>query len=481
MSTIKVNYDALQKTASDLTDESRRIFKLALEMERIMTKIPMKCTSQSLAKLKMARQCIGVTTASAKLMRFGVMLEEIGNLYKDADHRILIGGDTLSYAKHLIENAQGELSEDDLRRLRKAMEEIDDVSIHGGMTKEELDKIKLYNEMFEKAYPQEAERINNLAGGDNNNHYSENEILAKYLLYKNSLTSDKYNDDDIKNIFSYADEFPASFYARCCEALESDKKMGTANSVDVVNENLHKGNGRNHTQGNAHIYNFESHKNSDGSADVSFTISNKSKTYTEVTVYNANGEPIERIYMKGQRDSSSIPEVVIGTGQGIKDMFTGKFGHVDGDFDNAKQDFNIKIPAGGYIQITDDPDAMNYSTYVEQKSTDDMATNAGIIADSFVFESDNATVGVGFDVAKSAISRGASDEVKGELSSPVDYVVDGIYSGIESFVSSGAGNPASIGFAGINATLKINSIAEEYLVDVQQNRCKGNQSFFIYN
>lgn len=42
MSTIKVNYDALQKTAADLTGESRRIFKLALEMERIMTKIPMK-------------------------------------------------------------------------------------------------------------------------------------------------------------------------------------------------------------------------------------------------------------------------------------------------------------------------------------------------------------------------------------------------------------------------------------------------------
>ena len=56
MATIKANYDAMQQTSNELSDESKRIFRLALDIERIMTKIPMKCTSQSLAKLKMARQ-----------------------------------------------------------------------------------------------------------------------------------------------------------------------------------------------------------------------------------------------------------------------------------------------------------------------------------------------------------------------------------------------------------------------------------------
>lgn len=72
----------------------------------------------------MARQCVGVTAASAKLMKFAATLEQIENIYKDADHRILIGGDILSYAKYLAENASEKLSDDDLRRMRKIMEDI---------------------------------------------------------------------------------------------------------------------------------------------------------------------------------------------------------------------------------------------------------------------------------------------------------------------------------------------------------------------
>ncbi len=182
MSTIKVNYDALQKTAADLTDESRRIFKLALEMERIMTKIPMKCTSQSLAKLKMARQCVGVTAASAKLMKFAAALEQIGNIYKDADHRILIGGDILSYAKYLAENAQDEFSEDDIRRAEKTLDELDDVVINKDITEEDREKIRAFNELYEKLHPDEAEKLRNFFDGapdDIKDHID----CIKYIAY----------------------------------------------------------------------------------------------------------------------------------------------------------------------------------------------------------------------------------------------------------------------------------------------------------
>lgn len=160
MSTIKVNYDALQKTAVDLGSESKKVFKLALEIERVMTKIPMKCTSQSLAKLKMARQCVGVTAVSVKLANFATILEQIGNVYKDADYRISVGGDDpYSYAKYLLENSNGELSEDDIRRLKDSMNDFSDVTINKDITDEDRQKIRTFNDLYEKLNPEEAEKF----------------------------------------------------------------------------------------------------------------------------------------------------------------------------------------------------------------------------------------------------------------------------------------------------------------------------------
>lgn len=476
MATIKANYDAMQQTSNELSNESKRIFRLALDIERIMTKIPMKCTSQSLAKLKMARQCIGLTTVSAKLMKFAVNLEEIKNSYKDADHRVLVSGSDSDYAKYLNDNAQGELSKDDVRRIKKAMDELDETKIHSGMTDDEMEKIKLYNSMFEKAYPKEAERINKLAESYKGNHFNERKDLVKYFLYKNSFNSDKFDDEQIKNIFSHANEVPSSLFTRFCEAIDNDKSYGKVKSIDAMKNDYTF-----FRQGNACIYNFDSHKNSDGSTNISFTMSNNQKTYTEVTVYNANGEIQERVYMNGQRDASSIPEVFSDAGKGIKDIVTGKFARYDGDFSNAKKDFDFKVPKGGYIQITDDPDAMNYSTYAKQKFKDIAATGSGMYVDSFNIKSDNAVVEVGFDVVKGMTSTGIKDTINGTSTPIGDYAKDGTWTVTEAILTAGKGNPAAIGFEGINTTLKVNTLAEKYVVDVQQEKCKGNNSLYIYN
>lgn len=182
MATIKANYDAIQQTSNELSDESKRIFRLALDIERIITKIPMKCTSQSLAKLKMARQCIGVTAVSAKLMKFAVTLEQIKNSYKDADHRVLVGGDIHEYAKYLTDNANGELSEDDVRRIKNTLNELDDVTINKDITEEDREKIRAYNELYEKLYPDDAKKINsffNDAPDDIKDHID----CIKYIAY----------------------------------------------------------------------------------------------------------------------------------------------------------------------------------------------------------------------------------------------------------------------------------------------------------
>lgn len=478
MATIKVNYDALQHTATDLSDESKRIFKLALEIERTMTKIPMKTTSQSLAKLKMARQCIGLTSASAKLMKFAVNLGEIGNVYKDADHRILVGGDDLEYAKYLNNNANGELSEDDVRRIKKTLNELCKDSFNDTLTNDEIEKIKLYNSLYEKAYPEEAERINKLSEGYTDNYYKENEDLLKYFLYSGSLSSDKYDDNVIKSMLDYSKDMSPVLFAKLIGTINGNDDC-SYNSSNAISEKFGSDE-RYLPQGNACIYNFKNHKNSDGSTNVSFTITNSHKTYTEITVYNKDGQPIERVYMEGQRDPSSIPEVFSGVGAGFKDLFTGKFAHVDGDFSNAKQDYSFKVPAGGYIQITDDPNDMNYNSYISRKTTDEMANTSSLLYDTVGFESDNEVVNVGFDLVKGAASTGTKDSIKGTSTPVSDYAKDGAWTITEAIVTAGEGNPSGIGLKGIDYILKFNSKGDEYLCGVQQEKCEGNGSLFIY-
>lgn len=480
MATIKANYDAMQQTSNDLSDESKRIFRLALDIERIMSKIPMKCTSQSLAKLKMARQCIGITAVSAKLMKFAVTLEQIKNSYKDADHRVLVGGDIEAYAKYLADNANGELSEDDVRRIKKAMDELDETKIHSGMTDDEKEKIKLYNSMFEKAYPKEAERINRLAEEYKNNHFSENEDLAKYFLYKDSFSSDRYDDANIKTIFSYSNNISSGMYIKYMEGLSAQQYIGTADSVDTMSDLLSVGNRKHFSQGSTAIYDVESHRNDDGSVDFTFSLANSTKRYTEITVYNANGEAVARGYMRGQKDPSSIPEVFNEALNMNKDLFEFKMFSVDSNSFNSKERFKTTIPAGGYIQITDDPNDMNYNSYSQIKYAGNTATDIGLAADTVKFNTSNPIINAGLDIGKGAASRAVGDKIQNSSSSVGDYAGDAAWSITEAIVTAGEANPAAAGMNIINGLLKINTAGEEFLVDYQQNKSKGNKSLFIY-
>ena len=219
MATIKVNYDALQHTATDLSDESKRIFKLALEIERTMTKIPMKTTSQSLAKLKMARQCIGLTSASAKLMKFAVNLGEIGNVYKDADHRILVGGDDLEYAKYLNNNANGELSEDDVRRIKKFFKDI------GETVNDKVTDIKEYvihywniyseTDFSKMSYDDLKSYFNDFSKRINENGLSNDDYIRLKALY-NYLSKGSFGDKELYfDVFAMINSDEANHINEC--------------------------------------------------------------------------------------------------------------------------------------------------------------------------------------------------------------------------------------------------------------------------
>lgn len=71
--------------------------------------------------------------------------------------------------------------------------------------------------------------------------------------------------------------------------------MGSVASINEVHS------GEYYHQRTTHMYNFNSKQNEDGSKDVSFSLSNDTKRYTEITVYNSDGTIQSREYLEGQK------------------------------------------------------------------------------------------------------------------------------------------------------------------------------------
>ncbi len=335
--------------------------------------------------------------------------------------------------------------------------------------------------MFEKAYPQKAEKINKFAEGYNSDNFSGNKELAKYILYKDSITSKKFTDDDYKIISSYADKFSSGMFTRYCEALKDFEELGNAGSVDEFIKSYSVGSKNFYHHGSTAIYDVESHKNSDGSVDFTFSLANKTLRSTEITLYNADGDVIRREYMKGQRDPSSVPEMFKEFWNMCKDVPELKMFSADSNSFNSKERYTMKIPAGGYIQITDDPDDMNYDSYSNFTFANNSATDIGIAADLIKFKTGNSFIDSGLDIGKGAASRVAGDAIQGSSSSFDDYAGDAAWTVTEAIATAGEANPAAAGMAVINGVMKVNTAAEEFLVDYQQNKARGNNSLYIYN
>ncbi len=378
MATIKVNYDALQHTATDLSDESKRIFKLALEIERTMTKIPMKTTSQSLAKLKMARQCIGLTSASAKLMKFAVNLGEIGNVYKDADHRILVGGDDLEYAKYLNNNANGELSEDDVRRIKKFFKDI------GETVNDKVTDIKEYvihywniyseTDFSKMSYDDLKSYFNDFSKRINENGLSNDDYIRLKALY-NYLSKGSFGDKELYfDVFAMINSDEANHINECINSkgYSGDKAewikyfmtKGTSlksaeilyqkwtNKKNIIADMKILSEAPDKTefkQGNFHIGDISVSKNSDGSCDLSLSAKQTSaaKSYGALIVYDAEGH-VKEIKVLDRYHNPTNPI------EACKTIW--KDWHNE---DYSETNVNVTVPKGGYVQITDDPNEIS--------------------------------------------------------------------------------------------------------------------------
>lgn len=383
------------------------------------------------------------------------------------------------YHEILKKIKSGEMSSDDEIRAKSLLNQMSGNHVNENMTESDKERIKMFNELYEALYPDQAARVNAARAEYENQRGSEVLTETKYQIYSEYLDSGDVSDDFIKHQIEAASKFPKRLYRQVCDAQDDGRCLGTAGSVDEMDSNSY------YRQGTTSVYNVQSHRNDDGSVDISFSAANSTKRYTEITVYDSEGNIQSRDYLKGQQDPSSISGVFGEVGKIGKDIVSGKAFKADCDSFNSKDNYSYTIPEGGYIQITEDPNEMNRGAY-KQQTINSMSTKAiDTTLDSVKVDTGNAAVDFGVDIVKSLATKTAKDQLNGTSTSLNDYgeeiVSTATDSTIDAIATAGEGNPAGLGILGIKTILKWNSANEENVRDIQQNKSKGNGSLYIYN
>lgn len=406
-------------------------------------------------------------------------LNHVLEVYNEHDISQMSDEELQEYYQEILKKVKsGGLSIDDEIRAKSLLSQMSGNHVNENMTESDKKRIKMFNELYEALYPEQAARVN--AARDEYENQRGSEVLAetKYQIYSEYLDSGDVSDDFIKHQIEAASKFPKGLYWRVCNAQDDGRRLGTAGSVDEMDSNSY------YRQGTTSIYNVQSHKNDDGSVDISFSAANSTKRYTEITVYDSDGNIKSREYLKGQQDPSSISGVFGEVGKIGKDLVSGKAFKVDCESFNSKDDYSYTIPEGGYIKITEDPNEMNRGAY-KQQIINSMSTEAvDKTLDTVNVKTGNAVTDFGVDIAKSLLAKTAKDQLNGTSSSLNDYgkeiVSKATNSTIDAITNAG-GNPAGLGTLGIKTILDWNSINEENVRDIQQNKSKGNGSLYIYN
>lgn len=385
------------------------------------------------------------------------------------------------YYQEVLERIQsGNFSEEDKAKARALLIHFSNQHISETMTADDKKKIKMFNELYETLHPDERDRIENIRKGYQNDREAAVYEESKYMIYSEGFRKGKkVSDNFVKNQFYFASKFPKSLYYKLCYNQEINKKMGSVASINEVHS------GEYYHQGTTHMYNFNSKQNEDGSKDVSFSLSNDTKRYTEITVYNSDGTIQSREYLEGQKDPSSIIGVFGEFGKAFKDIGSRKAFRVDADFFNSKQDYSYHIPEGGYIKITEDPSEMNQGSYYQQIENSMASDAVDLTMDTVDVKTGNPITDLGSEVFKNIMAKKVKDNISGNTSSPDEYKKEVVSSigeyTIDTIATAGEGNPAGFGMVGIKAILKWNSANEQSIRSIQQNKSKGNHSLYIYN
>lgn len=385
------------------------------------------------------------------------------------------------YYQEVLERIQsGNFSEEDKAKARALLRYFSDQHISETMTADDKKKIKMFNELYEALHPDERDRIENIRKGYQNDREAAVYEESKYTIYVEDFRKgNKFSDDSVKDQFNYASKLPKSLYYKLCYNEKTDTKMGNIASINEVHS------GEYYHQGTTHIYNFNSKQNEDGSKDVSFSLSNSTKRYTKITIYNSDGTIQSREYLEGQKDPSSIIGCAEELAKSGTDVFSGKAFRVDADFFNSKQDYSYHIPEGGYIKITEDPSEMNQGSYYQQIENSMALDAVDLTMDTVDVKTGNPITDLGSEVFKNIMAKKVKDNISGNTSSPDEYKKEVVSSigeyTIDTIATAGEGNPAGFGMVGIKAILKWNSANEQSIRSIQQNKSKGNHSLYIYN
>ena len=394
--------------------------------------------------------------------------------------------DVKYYYEYYISIPNDQLTDEDRQQIDQYLKHLKSgCGIDDNMTEFNKERVKMFNELYEKLYPDQAARVNAARAEYENQRGSEVLTETKYEIYSEYLDSGNVSDDLIKHQIETASKYPKGLYRRVCAAQDDERYLGTkqylgmTGSVDEIDSNSY------YRQGTTSVYNVQSHKNDDGSVDISFSAANSTKRYTEITVYDSEGNIQSRDYLKGQQDPSSIFEVFGEAGKMGKDIVSGKVFSVDSESFNSKNSYSYTIPKGGYIQITEDPNEMNRGAY-KQQIINSMSTKAvDVTLDLVKTDTGNAVVDFGVDIAKSLMAKTVKNQLNGTSTSLNDYgeeiVSTATDSTIDAIATAGEGNPAGLGILGIKTILNWNSGIEENVRDIQQNKSKGNSSLYIYN
>lgn len=385
------------------------------------------------------------------------------------------------YYQEVLERIQsGNFSEEDKAKARALLIHFSNQHITETMTADDKKKIKMFNELYETLHPDERDRIENIRKGYQNDREAAVYEESKYMIYSEGFRKGKkVSDNFVKNQFYFSSKFPKSLYYKLCYNQEINKKMGSVASINEVHS------GEYYHQGTTHMYNFNSKQNEDGSKDVSFSLSNDTKRYTEITVYNSDGTIQSREYLEGQKDPSSIIGVFGEFGKAFKDIGSRKAFRVDADFFNSKQDYSYHIPEGGYIKITEDPSEMNQGGYYQQIENSMASDAVDLTMDTVDVKTGNPITDLGSEVFKNIMAKKVKDDINGNTSSSDEYKKEAVSSigeyTIDTIATAGEGNPAGFGMVGIKAILKWNSANEQSIRSIQQNKSNGNHSLYIYN
>lgn len=374
------------------------------------------------------------------------------SIFNETDFRWKSKEELKEYYNDMISKLDsGNMTNDDQIRLKAFMNYLGSTKINSDMSATRKTKIKLYNSLYEKMHPYEK--------------IESDDECYKYLMYNTTASK--------------------SFSLVVADTIKSGEV--TCGNCKYM-ENLTKDGGYG-SHGNFNLYDFHSNTNDDGSVSVKFNLSTMKKTTTEITVFDADGNVYgERQYLVGQRDPSNPLGVVQENIKQTKDLFKGKFFSVDADGFNSKNTFDVKIPPGGCIRVTDDPALMN-SDPIANSYKEQAYTIAGMATDKIAGNIKSGGGTIAYSTGKSLADTLMKDVIYNTNSSATDYA-DGVSnSSIDTAIgtacdvfkkSGGVTNPGVAGYKAIDLIVKANSGLEGIAVRSQEKHADGNGAVIIY-